>query len=68
MMKPNSILGSYLIKQTILNFLFVLAVICAIIMMFDMIEILRKTSGRHDVSVGFLLQYDDSFLAVEQNE
>lgn len=53
MMKPNSILGSYLIKQTILNFLFVLAVICAIIMMFDMIEILRKTSGRHDVSVGF---------------
>ena len=42
MMKPNSILGSYLIKQTILNFLFVLAVICAIIMMFDMIEILRK--------------------------
>lgn len=52
-MKPNSILGSYLIKQTILNFLFVLAVICAIIMMFDMIEILRKTSGRHDVSVGF---------------
>lgn len=41
-MKPNSILGSYLIKQTILNFLFVLAVICAIIMMFDMIEILRK--------------------------
>ena len=56
-MKPNSILGSYLIKQTILNFLFVLAVICAIIMMFDMIEILRKTSGRHDVSGGFLLQY-----------
>lgn len=57
MMKPNSILGSYLIKQTILNFLYVLAVICAIIMMFDMIEILRKTSGRHEVSVLFLLQY-----------
>ena len=57
MMKPNSILGSYLIKQTILNFLFVLGVICAIIMMFDMIEILRRTSGRHDASVGFLLQY-----------
>ena len=61
-MKPNSILGSYLIKQTILNFLFVLAVICAIIMMFDMIEILRKTSGRHDVSVGFLLQYVVPFV------
>lgn len=57
MMKPNSILGSYLIKQTILNFLFVLGVICAIIMMFDMIEILRRTSGRHEASIGFLLQY-----------
>ncbi len=57
MMKPNSILGSYLIKQTVLNFLYVLAVICAIIMMFDMIEILRRTSGRYDVSVLFLVQY-----------
>lgn len=56
-MKPNSILGSYLIKQTIVNFLYVLLVISAIIMMFDMIEILRKTSGKHDVSIGFLLQY-----------
>ena len=57
MMKPNSILGSYLVKQTILNFLFVLAVVCAIIMMFDMIEILRRTSGRYDVSIGFLVEY-----------
>ncbi|MBR2273522.1 MAG: LptF/LptG family permease [Alphaproteobacteria bacterium] len=57
MMKPNSILGSYLIKQTILNFLYVLVVICAIIMMFDMIEILRRTSGRHEVSFVFLLEY-----------
>lgn len=57
MMKPNSILGSYLIKQTIYSFLFVLAVICAIIMMFDMIEILRRTSGRHEVGIDFLLQY-----------
>jgi len=57
MMKPNSILGSYLIKQAILNFLFVLLVICAIIMMFDMIEIMRRTSSRQDVSVGFLIEY-----------
>lgn len=57
MMKPNSILGTHLIKQSILNFLFVLGVICAIIMLFDMIEILRRTSGREGVSVGFLLQY-----------
>jgi len=56
-MKPNSILGSYLIKQTVISFLFVLAVISAIIMMFDMIEILRRTSGRYDVSLGFLVQY-----------
>jgi len=57
MMKPNSILGSYLIKQTLLNFFYVLVVICAIIMMFDMIEILRRTSGKYDVSVGFLIEY-----------
>ena len=57
MMKPNSILGSYLIKQAILNFLYVLLVICAIIMLCDMIEILRRTSGRYDVSIGFLLEY-----------
>lgn len=57
MMKPNSILGSYLIKQTIVNFIYVLLVVCAIIMMFDMIEILRRTSGRYQVSFGFLLEY-----------
>ena len=57
MMKPNSILGSYLFKQTILNFLSVLAVICAIIMMFDMIDVLRRTSGKYDASVGFLVEF-----------
>jgi lipopolysaccharide export system permease protein len=56
-MKPNSILGSYLIKQALLNFFYVLVVICAIIMMFDMIEILRRTSGKYDVSIGFLIEY-----------
>jgi lipopolysaccharide export system permease protein len=56
-MKPNSILGSYLFKQTLLNFAFVLGIICAIIMMFDMIEILRKTSGKYDVTIWFLLKY-----------
>lgn len=57
MMKPNSILGTYLVKQTIYCFLFVLSVICAIIMMFDVIEILRKTSGKYDASIGFIIQY-----------
>lgn len=57
MMKPNSILGSYLFKQAILNFLFVLTVISAVIMMFDMIDLLRRVSGHHDVSLGFLLEY-----------
>ena len=57
MMKPNSILGKYLIKQSICCFLFVLGVICAIIMMFDVIEILRKTSGRYDASISFIVQY-----------
>ena len=57
MMKPNSILGSYLFKQTILNFFYVLLMISAVIMLFDMIEILRRTSGRAEVSVGFLVEY-----------
>ena len=57
MMKPNSILGSYLIKQALLNFLYVLVVICAIVMMFDMIEILRRTSGKSDVSLSVLIEY-----------
>jgi len=57
MMKPNSILGVYLIKQTLLSFLYVLIVICAIIMMFDAIEILRRTSGNDNVSIAFLAQY-----------
>ena len=57
MMKPNSILGSYLTKQAIWNFLFVLVVICAIIMMFDTLDVLRRVSGRHDISLGFLLEF-----------
>ncbi len=57
MMKPTSIIGKYLIKQAITNFFFVLFVISCIIMMFDLIEILRKTSGKHDVSIWFLAQY-----------
>ena len=57
MMKPNSILGSYLFKQAILNFLFVLAVVSAVIMIFDMVDILRRVSGRHEVGLGFLVEY-----------
>lgn len=57
MMKPNSILGSYLIKQTVLSFLYVLVGISLIIMMFDMIEILRRTSGKSDISMGFIFEY-----------
>lgn len=57
MMKPNSILGSYLFKQAILNFLFVLAVISAVIMTFDMIDLLRRVSGKHEVGIDFLVEY-----------
>ena len=31
--------------------------LCAIIMMFDMIEILRRTSGKDAISLGFLVEY-----------
>ena len=55
-MNPNSILGRYLTKQLIYNFLFVLLMVLGVVFMFEMIEILRKASGRDDVGIGFLLQ------------
>ena len=55
-MKPTSILGRYISKQLVLNFLAVLMMIIGIILMFEVIELLRRTSGRPDVNGWFLLQ------------
>ena len=55
-MKQTSILGRYLTKQILLNFFAVLVMILSVIMLFEMVEILRRTSGRYEVSIWFVLQ------------
>lgn len=55
-MKPTSILGKYLIKQILLNFLAVLLMVLSVVMLFEIVEILRRTSDRADVGFGFVFQ------------
>ncbi len=55
-MKPTSILGRYLSKQILINFFGVLFMILGIILMFETIELLRRTSGRSDIDGWFVLQ------------
>ena len=53
----NSLKKTQKILTIVLGLAMVWGVVCAIIMMFDTIEILRRTSGRYEVSVFFLVQY-----------
>ena len=55
-MNPKSILGRYLAKQIVVNFLSVLLMVVGVILMFEMVELLRKASGREDVTFWFLLE------------
>lgn len=55
-MNPTSILGKYLTKQLILSFLGVLLMIIGVILMFDIIELLRRTAERTDVDFLFILK------------
>ncbi len=55
-MKANSILGRYLIKQIVFNFLAVLLVILGIIFLFEMVERLRRIAGHPDLDVWFAVQ------------
>ena len=55
-MNPTSILGKYLTKQLILSFLGVLLMIIGVILMFDIIELLRRTAERTDVDFIFILK------------
>ena len=55
-MKPNSILGRYLTRQIIFNFLAVLLIILGIIFLFEMVERLRRIAGRDDLDVWFAVQ------------
>ena len=55
-MKPTSILGRYLIRQIVFNFLAVLLVILGIIFLFEMVERLRRISGDADFGIWFAVQ------------
>ena len=55
-MKPTSILGRYLTRQIIFNFLGVLLVILGIIFLFEMVERLRRISGHPELGIWFAVQ------------
>ncbi|MBE6443747.1 MAG: LPS export ABC transporter permease LptG [Alphaproteobacteria bacterium] len=55
-MKPTSILGRYLTRQIVLNFLGVLMVILGIIFLFEMVERLRRISGMPEFGIWFAVQ------------
>ncbi|MBE6453687.1 MAG: LPS export ABC transporter permease LptG [Alphaproteobacteria bacterium] len=55
-MKPTSILGRYLTKQIIFNFLAVLLIILGIIFLFEMVERLRRISGHEEFGIWFAVQ------------
>ncbi len=55
-MKPTSILGRYLTKQILLNFISVLMMVLSVVMLFEVVELLRRTSGRYEVSFWFVLE------------
>ena len=55
-MKPSSILGRYLTRQIVFNFLAVLLVVLGIIFLFEMVERLRRISGHPDFGMWFAVQ------------
>ena len=55
-MNPVSILGKYLTKQLIMNFLGVLLMIVGVIFLFDIIEQLRRSAERPDIDFMFIVK------------
>lgn len=55
-MNPKSILGRYLIKQIIVNFITVLMMVLGVVLLFEVVELLRRTSGRDDVDFAFVME------------
>ena len=55
-MKPNSILGIYLTKQIVWNFVAVLCMVLGVVFMFEMIDLLRRVADRPDIGWGFVLE------------
>ena len=55
-MNPRGILGKYLIKQILFNFLAVLLMVVGIVLLFEVVELLRRASGRDEVAFSFIMQ------------
>ena len=55
-MSPGTILGKYLIRKIVLNFFLVLCAVLGIILMFEVIEMLRRVSDRSDAGIMLALQ------------
>lgn len=55
-MKPTTILGRYLTKQILFNFFAVLLMVVSVIMLFEVVELLRRTSDKPEISFGFVMQ------------
>lgn len=55
-MNPKTILGKYLIKHIVLNFLSVLLMVMGIVLLFEVVELLRRASGRDDAGFILILQ------------
>lgn len=55
-MKPNKIISKYLVRNFFAGFFAVLLMVLGVVMMFEIIDLLRRISGRSDVGFGFVLQ------------
>lgn len=55
-MNPKSILGRYLAKQIIYNFIAVLLMVLGVVLLFEVVELLRKASDREDVTFWFVME------------
>ena len=55
-MTPNSSLGRYLTKQIIINFIMVLLMVLGVVLLFEVIELLRRTSDRDDVGFALVME------------
>lgn len=55
-MNPKSILGRYLAKQIIFNFIAVLLMVLGVVLLFEVVELLRKASNRDDVTFWFIME------------
>ena len=55
-MNPKSILGRYLAKQIIYNFIAVLLMVLGVVLLFEVVELLRKASNREDVTFWFIME------------